>query len=73
MPAGGSPLTAAVIFLSGLLLGSAVGLGAIRKHVSQIEAPRNPLFSEKMPGDTCDPREARERGRWPFWPFAQEP
>lgn len=51
----------AVIFLSGLLLGSTSGLG-IRKRVSQIEAHRN----------VGDHGEAGERGRWPFWPLAPE-
>lgn len=38
----------AVIFLSGMLLGSTLGLGGIRKRVSQIEAHRNSLSSEKI-------------------------
>lgn len=48
------PQAAAMIFLSELLLGSTSGLGGIRKRVSQIEAHRKPLSSEKIPGDMCD-------------------
>lgn len=41
----------AVIFLSGLLLGSTSGVGGIRKCVQHAEANRNPLSSEEMPGE----------------------